>query len=107
MGEHVLRQALGNGFLVVFPAYTLEGKNKKHSFTRQRSGPAGIHNGGYETIPKPGESFDETGTPRGVSQQIAKFVDGGIQPVFVADYRIGPELFPERSPGYNLSGSLQ
>jgi len=46
------------------------------------------------------------GLPRSL-QQIAEFVDGGIQPVLIADYRIGPKSFAERSPAYHVSGTFQ
>src|SRR5437870_4315296 len=44
-----------------------KGKDEEH-FLGCRSGLPGLNHRSNETISKPGESFDETGTPRGVSQ---------------------------------------
>jgi hypothetical protein len=68
----------------------------------------GLFNVAEESIPAPGQRFDEAWVLRGIAQRVAKFLDGGIQPGVEIDERVvGPQTLTQRVARHRFSRALE
>lgn len=66
-----------------------------------------FNDGGDEAVAEAREGFNEAWAGGGVAQQLAEFVDGGVEILIVVDVGIGPEAFAKGFARDDAAGILE